>query len=142
MIKLNPYFLFPGTAQDAIEFYKKVFNVEPSMVQKMKDTPLQEGMERTPEMGERIMHASFPIGNDILMISDGQPDRDKESVASSQVQISIHPDSKEEADRIFSALSEGGSVTVPIAMQFWGDYYGMCKDKFGVPWMVNYHEEK
>jgi PhnB protein len=142
MIKLNPYLTFAGTAARAIELYTEVFQAEPTMVQKFKDMPPQEGVEMSSDAAERILHASFQIGNDMLMISDAPPGMDHTVVTGSQTQVSIHPDSKKEADRMFALLSEGGEVTMPMAMQFWGDYFGMCADKFGVRWMINYHEEQ
>lgn len=141
MTKLNPYLTLPGTAADAIELYKKVFQVEPNFVQKFKDMPPQEGITISPEAAERILHASFQIGNDMLMISDAPEGQDHTVVMGTQTHVSIHPESREEADRMFSLFSEGGQVTMPMAMQFWGDYFGMCKDKFGINWMINYHQE-
>lgn len=140
MTKLNVYLTFPGTAAKAINLYKKVFNAEPITVQKFKDMPQQKGMPK-PE-GERIIHAGFQIGNDMLMISDAPEGQDNTVIIGTQTHVSLHPDNKEEADRMFSILSEDGEVVMPMAMQFWGDYFGMCKDKFGVRWMINYHEEK
>lgn len=144
MTKLNPYLTLPGTAVQAIELYKEVFKVEPTTVQKFKDMPPQEGMPKlSAQGGERIIHAGFQIGNDMLMISDAPEGRDDTVVMGTQTHVSLHPDSKAEADRMFTLLSsDGGEVTMPMAMQFWGDYFGMCKDKFGVHWMINYHEEK
>ncbi len=142
MTKLNPYLSLPGTAAQAIELYKKVFRVEPTVVQKFKDIPPQEGMPApSPAGGERIIHASFQIGDDALMISDAPEGQDDTVIMGTQTHVSLHPDSKEEADRMFGLLSEGGEVTMPMAMQFWGDYFGMCTDRFGVRWMINYHEE-
>lgn len=143
MTKLNPYLTLPGTAAQAIELYKKVFKVEPTIVQKFKDTPAQDGMS-APSVtgGERIMHAGFQIGNDTLMISDAPEGRDNTIVMGTQTHVSLHPDSKEEADRMFDLLSESGEVTMPMAIMFWGDYFGMCTDKFGIRWMINYHEDK
>lgn len=142
MIKLNPYLTLPGTAESAIELYKKVFKTEPNFIQRFKDMPTSDGKEMSKAAGERILHASFPIGNDTLMLSDAPEEYDHTVVMGTQTNVSIHPDSREEADRMFSLLSEGGQAIMPLAMQFWGDYYGMCKDKFGVSWMINYHEEK
>jgi len=143
MTKLNPYLTLPGTATEALELYKKVFKVEPKMVQKFKDMPPQEGMPRlSPAGGERIIHAGLEIGADMLMISDAPEGRDNTVVMGTGTHVSIHPDSKEEADRMFGLLSEGGEATMPMSMMFWGDYYGMCNDKFGVRWMINCHEEK
>lgn len=142
MTKLNPYLTFPGTAAQAIELYKNVFKVEPTAVQRFKDMPSQEGMPASAAAGERILHASFQIGSDTLMISDASEAQDSAIIAGTNISVSLHPESREEADRMFGLLSEGGEVTMPMATQFWGDYFGMCTDRFGIRWMVNYHEEK
>ncbi len=88
---------------------------------------------------DKIMHIALPIGEDnILMASDTLQSLGQELVQGNNVYVSVHPMSKEEADRIFKALSEGAEIEMPIADQVWGDYYGALKDKFGVMWMVNY----
>jgi PhnB protein len=84
------------------------------------------------------MHISLPIGKDnVLMASDALESMGQKLVQGNNVYISVNPESKSEADRIFKALS-GGTVEMPIADQPWDDYYGSFKDKFGVHWMVNY----
>lgn len=135
MAKLNPYLNFDGTCEEAFRFYKVVFGGEfMGDVHKMKDIP---GMEIPEEAKNRIMHVALPVGNDLLMGSDvfpGQP-----FVQGNNNYISLFPESREEADRLFGALSEGGEVEMPMADQFWGDYFGSLKDKFGVYWMINYN---
>ncbi len=142
MIKLNPYLTFPGNAAQAIELYTEVFQVKPKAISRFKDMPPQEGMTVSLEGGERIIHAAFEIGQDMLMISDAPEGGDDTVAAGDRVHISVHPTSKEEADRIYGLLSRGGEAIMPLAIQFWGDYYGMCRDQFGVRWMINYHEAK
>ena len=135
MIKLNPYLNFDGTCEEAFNFYKFVFGGEfLGGVHKMKDIP---GMEIPEEAKNRVMHVALPVGNDLLMGSDifpGQP-----FVQGNNNYISIFPESREEADRLFGALSEGGEVEMPMADQFWGDYFGSLKDRFGICWMINYN---
>ncbi|HOI79338.1 MAG TPA: VOC family protein [Petrimonas sp.] len=135
MAKLNPYLNFDGTCEEAFRFYKVVFGGEfLGDVHKMKDIP---GMEIPEEAKNRIMHVALPVGNDLLMGSDvfpGQP-----FIQGNNNYISLFPESREEADRLFGALSEGGEVEMPMADQFWGDYFGSLKDKFGVYWMINYN---
>lgn len=135
MAKLNPYLNFDGTCEEAFRFYKVVFGGEfLGDVHKMKDIP---GMEIPEEAKNRIMHVALPVGNDLLMGSDvflGQP-----FVQGNNNYISLFPESRDEADRLFGALSEGGEVEMPMADQFWGDYFGSLKDKFGVYWMINYN---
>jgi PhnB protein len=85
------------------------------------------------------MHIGLPIGeDDLLMATDTLQSLGQELVQGNNVYISVDPSSREEADRIFNALSEGGEIEMPIADQAWGDYYGSLRDKFGVQWMVNY----
>ena len=91
----------------------------------------------------KIMHIALPVGkDDVLMASDALESQGQKLVVGNNVSISIFPDSKEEADRLFKALSAGGTIQMPIANQPWGDYYGGLKDKFGVLWMVNYSYPK
>lgn len=137
MIKLNPYLNFTSEAEEAFNFYKSIFGGEFTSVVRFKDKSM-EGMKVSKEDENKIMHISLPIGNDLLMASD-VPESMRFSVKpGSNNYISVHPTSKEEADRIFNSLSEGGSVEMPIEDQFWGDYYGSLEDKFGVRWMINY----
>lgn len=86
------------------------------------------------------MHMALPVGNDLLMASD-TPDSQKHKQGN-DIYIMISPDSKAEADRIFKALSTGGKVEMPLAVQPWGDYYGSLKDRFGIMWMVDYAPPK
>jgi PhnB protein len=85
------------------------------------------------------MHIALPVGkDDVLMASDVLPSLGHKLVQGNNVSISIFPDSKEEADRIFKSLSTGGNTEMPIANQPWGDYYGGLTDKFGMKWMVDF----
>ena len=138
MTKLHSYLNFNGNAEEAFGFYKSVFGGEFSSVVRFKDLPI-EGVTIPKEDGDKVMHISLPIGEDsILMASDVLESLDQQLVEGNAAYVSVHPDSREEADRIFNALSEGAEVEMPIADQVWGDYYGALKDRFGVQWMVNY----
>lgn len=137
MNKLNPYLNFNGTCEVAFNFYKSVFGGEfLGGIYKMKDA---QGMPVPDEAKELVMHVGLPIGNDILMGSDTFPGRP--FTVGNNNYISIFPESRTEADRLFSALSADGTIEVPLQEQFWGDYYGSFTDKFGVCWMINYNEE-
>jgi PhnB protein len=138
MIKLNPYLNFAGNTEEAFNFYKSIFGGEFTDFVRFKDMPM-EGVDLTEEEGNKIMHLALPIGkDDVLMASDTLESLGQKFVQGNNSYISIHPKSKEEADRIFIALSAGGAIEMPIEDQMWGDYYGSVKDKFGVLWMVNY----
>lgn len=141
MTKINIYLDFPGNAEEAFNFYKSIFGGEFSSLVRFKDMPM-EGVNIPKEDEDKIMHISLPIGNDVLMATDAPESMGFKVNFGNNVYISVHPDSKEEADRIYKALSAGGTIEMSIADQPWGDYFGSFKDKFGVRWMVNYHYPK
>ena len=140
-MKLNTYLNFPGNAEEAFTFYKSVFGGEFSSLVRFKDMPM-EGVEIPEGDEDKIMHIALPVGDDLLMASDAPESMGFTVNSGNQAYISVHPDNKEEADRIFNALSKGGKVEMPIADQAWGDYYGSLADKFGVQWMVSYSPEQ
>jgi PhnB protein len=142
MIKFNTYLNFAGNAEEAFGFYRSIFGGEFSSVVRFKDMPMA-GVNIPKPAENKMMHIALPVGqNDILMASDALESLGQKLVPGNNVYISVHPDSKEEATRIFKALSAGGMVEMPIADQVWGDYYGSLKDKYGVLWMVNYSYPK
>ena len=137
--KLNPYLNFDGTAEEAMNFYKSVFGGEfmGNGIMKMSDAPGTEGLPANEK--NRVMHVSLPIGNgDVLMASDIVPSMGHKLTQGNGNYICIAPDSRQEADRLFNALSKGGTVEMPMADQFWGDYFGSFVDQFGVYWMINH----
>ncbi len=135
-MKLNPYLNFDGKAEEAFLFYQSVFGGE-LFLQKMKDAPEAERLSE--EERNRAMHVSLPIGDgQFLMASDCLPSAGHVLHVGNNNYISLSPDSREEADRIFQGLSAGGDVEMPMEDMFWGDYFGSFKDKFGVCWMINY----
>lgn len=138
MTKLNPYLTFDGNAEEAFNFYRSVFGGEFSSLVKFKDMPIP-GVQLAEADQEKVMHVGLPIGDELLMASDAMETLGQKVTPGNNLYISAHPDTKEEADRLFNALSEGGKVEMPIADQMWGDYYGSFTDKFGVGWMINFH---
>lgn len=142
MTKLNTYLNFAGNTEAAFNFYKSVFGGEFTSVIRFKDMPM-EGVTIPKEDENKILHIGLPVGkDDVLMASDSLESFRQKLTKGNNVYISVHPDTKEEADRIFNALSSGGTIEMPVANQPWGDYYGSFKDKFGVLWMVNYSYPK
>jgi PhnB protein len=138
---INPYLTFCGNCEEAFNFYKKVFGGEFTMLSRFKDTPAEAGMPVPAHIGEQLMHVSLPIGkNTILMGSDGGDMPGGTFVEGSNFSISVNAVSKDEADKIFHGLAEGGHVTMTISMAFWGAYFGMLKDKFGIRWMVSFDQ--
>jgi PhnB protein len=142
MTKYNPYLNFAGNTEEAFNFYKSVFGGEFTSVVRFIDMPMED-VSIPKEDANKIMHIGLPIGKDqMLMGTDALESLGHKLVQGNNVHISAHPDSKEEADRLFTSLSKGGKVQMPMADQPWGDYYGNFQDKFGVHWMINYHKEK
>jgi PhnB protein len=142
MTKYNRYLNFAGNTEEAFSFYKSVFGGEFVSVLRFRDMPMP-GVSLSEEDADKIMHIGLPLGQDqVLMASDVLESLGQRPIQGNNVYISVHPDSKQEADRLFTALSEGAEIEMAIADQPWGDYWGSLKDKFGVLWMINYHEEK
>jgi len=144
MTTVNIYLNFKGNCEEAFNFYKSAFGAEFSYVGRFKDMPPQEGMAPlSKEMEDQIMHISLPISNEtMIMGSDTGGEWAPSFQQGNNFSVSISTDSKEEADRLFSSLSEGGNVTMPLADTFWGDYFGMFTDKFGINWMVSFNKGK
>lgn len=138
MSRVHTYLNFAGNAEEAFDFYRSVFGGEFSSLVRFKDLPM-EGVTVPEEDQDKIMHVALPIGeDDILMASDALESLGQELVQGNNAYISVHPATKEDADRIFSALSGDGEIEMPMGDQAWGDYFGSTKDKFGVLWMVNH----
>lgn len=139
-MKVNPYLNFDGNAEEAFHFYKSVFGGEFVSHMKMSDAPDTDKLPSNEK--NRTMHISLPIGKDtILMASDILPSVGHKLNQGNNKYISLHPESREEADRLFNGLSSGGQIEMPMEDQFWGDYFGCFTDKFGVMWMVNFNPE-
>jgi PhnB protein len=123
---------------EAFNFYRSVFGGEFTSVVRFKDMPV-EGFNIPKADEDKIMHIGLPIGQvDVLMASDSLESLGQKLTQGNNIFVSINPESKAEADRLFTALSAGGTIEMPIADQVWGDYFGSFRDKFGVMWMVNY----
>lgn len=138
MAHINPYIHFNGNAEEAFTFYRSVFGGEFSNVTRFKDMQMPD-LPLSENETNGIMHIALPIGsNSVLMGSDTPAFMGKHSEQETRSKIAIAPESKEEADRIFHALSAGGSIEMPIADSPWGAYFGMFRDKYGIEWMVNY----
>ena len=141
MIKLHPYLNFAGNSEEAFEFYKSVFGGEFQSVVRFKDMPMP-GVTLSKADENKIMHISLPVGEQVLMASDVMGEWARKFVVGTNTYITITPDSKAEADRIFNGLSAGGQVEMPMGDQPWGAYYGSFADKFGIKWMINYELPK
>jgi len=132
---INPYINFEGNCEEAFEFYRSVFGGEFSMIHRFAD--MDSGMPIADDEKNNIMHVSLPIGNTILMGSDCPSGMFQMNVGNN-ISIAIDTDSEAEATRIHDGISAGGTVTMPMEKTFWGAFFGMATDKFGINWMVNY----
>ena len=140
MPAINSYLNFNGNTEEVFNFYKSVFGGEFQMVMRFKDVPPEH--QSTPAEANKIMHISFPIGkNNVLMGSD-VPEAWGKAVTGTNVSLSITADSKEEADKLYKGLSAGGKATMPMSNTFWGSYFGMLTDKFGIQWMVSHDQQR
>jgi len=137
MTKLNTYLNFPGNTEEAFNFYKSVFGGEFAAVIRFKDMPMGD-IKLAEQDANKIMHIGLPIGQEMLMATDALESMGFKVNMGNNSYIMVHTDTKEEADRIFNALSAGGKVEMAMADQPWGDYYGSFWDKYGVGWMVDY----
>ncbi len=134
---INPYLNFPGNTEEAFNFYKSVFGGEFLSLQRFSDTPAAGNIPDNEK--DKLMHVALPIGNgNVLMATDALESMGQKVVPGNNFYISINPESKEEAERLFNGLSAGGKIEMPLQNQFWGAYFGMFSDKFGIRWMVNY----
>jgi PhnB protein len=140
MAQVNPYLIFNGDCEAAFLLYKSVFGGEFPYMGKFGDMPPAEGQpELLEEEKNRVMHVTLPIGNTILMGSDTNSQSGNVKMGEN-ISISINVDSRAEADSIFTGLTDGGVVKMQMTDTFWGAYFGMLVDKFGIHWMINFDE--
>jgi PhnB protein len=129
---VQPYLFFNGRCEEAVEFYCNVLGATVEMLSRFKDAP-EPGMAQ-PGMENKVMHASFRIGETLVMASDGRGDGQLRFEGFS---LAITVPDEEKADKIFNALANGGKITMPLEETFWAPKFGMVEDRFGVGWMVS-----
>ena len=132
-MKVQAYITFGGRCEEALEFYKRSIGAEVTSLLRWKESP-DKDMKGPPGYEEKIMNAAFRIGDTQLMADDGRGEKSPEFKGMTLV-IEVANDA--EAIRVFTALGEGGNVTMPLMKTFWSSSFGMLTDKFEVPWMVN-----
>ena len=138
MRKINVYITFNGNCEEAFNFYRSAFGGEFQFIGRYKDVPAAEKEIFQPENEEKIMHVSLPISKEtILMGCDSPEAKGVGVVVGDNISISIDTDSKLEADQLFGALSIGGKAKMPMAQTFWGAYFGVLSDRFGINWLIN-----
>ena len=132
-MKVESLITFGGRCEEALEFYKKAVGAEVTALMRWKESP-DAAMKPPPGYGEKILHANFRIGETQLMADDGMGEKAAEFKG---MTLAIEVADDAEAKRVFTALGEGGSVSMPLTRTFWTSSFGMLTDKFGVPWAVN-----
>ncbi|MCW3126620.1 MAG: hypothetical protein JWO03_2278 [Bacteroidetes bacterium] len=133
MGSLNIYLAFNGNCETAFQHYKKVFGGE--FMTHMTFGEMPDGPPLPEESKNLLMHVSLPIKGNVLMGCD-MPTSMPPATIGNNFNISVNVDSEAEGDKIFSGLSEGGKVTMPMQKTFWSPYFGMFTDQFGIQWMV------
>jgi PhnB protein len=129
-MQLIAYLNFAGNAREAMDFYAGIFGGEVTQRVTYGESPM--AAECGPDVAGNVMHSQLEAGNAILMGADGPPPHEGGSTC-----VNIVVDAPQEAERIFAALSEGGSVQCPIAETFWAHRFGLLTDKYGKGWLVN-----
>ena len=140
MATINPYLNFLGNTEEAFNFYKSVFGGEFAMLQRFKDNPESDKVPANEK--DMIMHIALPIGKaNVLMATDALESMGHKLTMGDNISLSVSADSKEEADQLFNGLSAEGIIQMPLQDMFWGSYFGMCKDKFGIQWMMSFDKK-
>ena len=133
-MQVQPYIFFDGRCEEAVNFYKIALNAEVTMMMRFKENPdPQPNPMCGKELEEKIMHASFKVGQTEVMASDGYAKGNPEFKG---ISLSVTAATESEAKKIFGALSGGGKATMPLSKTFYSPCFGMVNDKFGVSWMV------
>ena len=131
-MRVNPYLNFKGDCKEAFEFYAKVFKSKIGHMMTYAGSPM--AAHAPPDWGDKIGHVAMKIGETIIYGSDAMPQYYQKPAGLS---VSVSIESIEESERIFTELSEGAQITMPLQEQFWAYRFGMLTDRFGTPWMIN-----
>ena len=135
---LNTYLNFEGSAEAAFNHYKSIFGGEFASFSRMSEIPSEAPLSE--EECNKILHVALPVGEHCMLMGSDCPPSFTGGVQGNLFNISVSVESREEADRIFNALADGGTIIMPIADTFWNSYFGMTADKFGVQWMVGFDQ--
>ena len=140
MTKVNPYLFFNGNCEEAFNFYKSVFRKEFRYLGRYKDVPNTD-RKKFKEDDEKIMHVTLPISDETTLMGSDNTQSDAPLGLNEGFALYINTGTREEADRLFNELCVGGQIKVPMTETFWGSYYGVFKDRFGVNWKITFDFE-
>jgi PhnB protein len=129
---LNPYLSFDGRCEAAFRFYEKALGGKVVALMTYGETPMKD--QSPPEWHDKIVHARLTVGDEVLMGGDAPPGMYEPTKG---MTVTLGIDQPAEAERVFKALAENGTVKMPIEETFWAQRFGMLIDQFGIPWMVN-----
>lgn len=143
IINIEPYLTFSGNCEEAFNFYATVFQSEIAHLSRYEDMPPQEDIPAIEQSSKnKIMHITLPVGNIMLMGCDNPEGGSGSLNAGNNIALTLNTGTTEEADRVFNELSAGGKITMPIDNTFWGSYFGMLTDRFGIHWMISTENKK
>ena len=131
-MQVNPYLNFNGDCAEAFRFYERVLGGKIEMMMTHAESPMAE--QTPPEQKDKIMHARLVIGDQVLMASDSPPGYYQKPQG---LFVSLMVDTVEDAQRIYAALAENATVTLPLQKTFWAEQFAMLTDRFGTPWMID-----
>ena len=137
MITINPYLYFNGNCEEAFNFYKSVFETEFIYIGRYKEVP-QKDKYIFQESENKIMHVSLPISEQMTLMGSDNAEVYKDGTSNNKFSLSINTDKREEADLLFKKLSKGGEIKLAMNETFWGSYYGIVKDRFGINWKISF----
>ncbi|MEP7322458.1 MAG: VOC family protein [Saprospiraceae bacterium] len=139
MTTVNPYLVFKGNCEEAFNFYKSAFGGDFRFIGRYKELPPSDRALFPPDVDEKIMHVTLPISAETLLMGcDNVDEAAPNIIPTPPFSLSITTDTKEEADRLFLALSVDGEIKMPMDKTFWGSYFGTFEDKFGINWMISF----
>ena len=131
-MELSPYLMFNGNCEEALKFYEQTLGAKIDGVSKHAGTPSEEHVP--PEWRDKVLHARFTVGNNVVMASDAPPGH---YAPPQGMSIALGLNDAAKGEEIFNKLAENGTVQLPFSQTFWASGFGMCVDRFGIPWMVN-----
>ena len=134
-MQISPYLSFKGQCEAAFKFYEQCLGGQPGAIFRYAGTPLADHVPA--DWQDKVMHGSLILGEQVLMGGDVAPDRYEEPKGFS---LSLQMKSTADAERIFHELAEDGNVVMPLEKTFWAERFGMVRDRFGIPWMINCEE--
>jgi PhnB protein len=131
-MQVNPYLIFNGDCAEAFKFYEQTLGAKIEALMRFAGSPAAEHVP--PEFGDKVLHATMKVDGNVIMASDAPPGQYSKPQG---ISVSLSLNDRDKGERIFNALAEGGTVQMAFEKTFWASGFGMCVDRFGIPWMIN-----